>query len=43
MGKELPKTYNPSDYEDGIYKKWEESGFFNPDVCVAKKVCKENA
>lgn len=29
--KELPKAYNPSDYEDAIYKKWEESGFFNPD------------
>src|SRR3989338_307289 len=43
MNKELPKAYNPSDYEDGIYKKWEESGFFNPDVCVAKKICKQNA
>ncbi|MDO8668505.1 MAG: valine--tRNA ligase [bacterium] len=29
--KELPKAYNPADYEDAIYKKWEESGFFNPD------------
>ena len=43
MGKELPKTYTPEAYEDAIYKKWEESGFFNPDVCVAKKVCKKNA
>jgi len=31
MIKELPKAYEPSLYEDGIYKKWEESGFFNPD------------
>ena len=31
MTKELPKAYEPSLYEDGIYKKWEESGFFNPD------------
>ena len=31
MKKELPKAYEPSLYEDGIYKKWEESGFFNPD------------
>ncbi|PIR92102.1 valine--tRNA ligase [Candidatus Falkowbacteria bacterium CG10_big_fil_rev_8_21_14_0_10_44_15] len=43
MNKELPKAYNPSDYEDGIYQKWERSGFFNPDVCVAKKICKQNA
>jgi len=29
--KELPKAYEPSQVEDGIYKKWEESGAFNPD------------
>ena len=29
--KELPKTYDPGDSEDEIYKKWESSGFFNPD------------
>ncbi|MFC1640670.1 class I tRNA ligase family protein, partial [Patescibacteria group bacterium] len=28
---EFPKQYNPTDYEDAIYKKWEESGLFNPD------------
>jgi len=31
MSKELPKTYNPVDYEDAIYAEWEKSGFFNPD------------
>ncbi len=31
MKQELPKAYDPSQYEDGIYKKWEKSGFFNPD------------
>jgi len=31
MKKNLPKAYEPSKYEDGIYKKWEKSGFFNPD------------
>jgi len=31
LNKELPKTYNPADYEDAIYAKWEKSGFFNPD------------
>jgi valyl-tRNA synthetase len=29
--KELPKAYEPEKYEDEIYKKWEESGYFNPD------------
>jgi valyl-tRNA synthetase len=29
--KELPKAYDPKQYEDAIYKHWEDSGFFNPD------------
>lgn len=29
--KEIAKTYESSIYEDKIYKKWEDSGFFNPD------------
>ncbi len=36
--KELPKAYEPKQYEDAIYKQWEDSGFFNPDVCVEKGV-----
>ena len=28
---DLPKTYNPKEVEDKIYKLWEESGYFNPD------------
>jgi valyl-tRNA synthetase len=31
MPKELLKAYEPAKYEDEIYKRWEESGFFNPD------------
>ncbi len=31
MPKELPKQYNPGEYEDAIYQGWEKSGFFNPD------------
>jgi valyl-tRNA synthetase len=27
----MDKTYNPQNYEDKIYQKWEKSGFFNPD------------
>jgi len=43
MPKELPKAYDFNAYEDKIYKKWEKSGYFNPDVCVAKGVCKKDA
>ncbi|MEK7217693.1 MAG: valine--tRNA ligase [Patescibacteria group bacterium] len=31
MPEELPKTYNSTEVEDKIYKRWEDSGFFNPD------------
>jgi valyl-tRNA synthetase len=37
MSKELSKVYNPKDVEDSIYKKWEDSGFFNPDNLDSKK------
>ena len=29
---ELPKTYNPADFEDRIYQQWSEQGYFTPDV-----------
>ena len=29
--KDLPKAYNPKEVEDEIYRKWEASGYFNPD------------
>ena len=32
MSKELPKAYEPQNYEDAIYKRWEESGFFAPEA-----------
>jgi valyl-tRNA synthetase len=37
------KPYNPEETEDRIYKLWEESGFFNPDVCVEKGATDANA
>ncbi len=40
---ELPKAYEPANYEDNIYEKWIKSGFFNPDVCIEKDVVKKNA
>ena len=34
MNQELPKQYNPKEHEDAVYKKWEQSGYFNPDKMV---------
>ncbi len=31
MSKDFTQSYNPQEVEDDIYKKWEESGYFNPD------------
>lgn len=31
MSREIPKTYDSQKVEDEIYRKWEASGFFNPD------------
>ena len=28
---ELPKVYNPQDFEDRIYAMWSEKGYFTPD------------
>jgi len=28
---EIPKTYDAKDWEEKLYSRWEESGFFNPD------------
>ena len=39
----LLKPYDPKETEDRIYKIWEESGFFNPDVCIEKGITIENA
>ena len=39
----LLKPYNPSDTEDRIYKLWEESGFFNPDICIEKGITDKDA
>lgn len=39
----LLNPYNPKETEDRIYKLWEESGFFNPDVCIQKGVTDKNA
>lgn len=40
---ELPKTYQARDYEEKIYRQWLDSGFFNPDICIAKGIADKNA
>lgn len=40
---ELSKAYEPQKFEDKIYSKEVESGFFNPDICIEKGVAKKNA
>jgi len=37
MKKELAKTYSPKDFEDRLYKYWEESGFFKAERDPDKK------
>lgn len=43
MNERFLKPYNPKETEDKIYKLWEESGFFNPDVCIKNKITKKTA
>ncbi|MBP9836393.1 MAG: valine--tRNA ligase [Candidatus Pacebacteria bacterium] len=37
------KPYDPSAHEGELYQKWEDSGFFNPDVCIEKGVTEKDA
>ncbi|MFZ2190172.1 MAG: valine--tRNA ligase [Candidatus Magasanikiibacteriota bacterium] len=39
----MDKAYESQKYEDEIYKRWEESGFFDPDVCIEKGVTSKDA
>lgn len=43
MNDRFLKPYNPQEVETSIYKKWEESGFFNPDVCIEKGITSHDA
>lgn len=40
---DIPKAYDPTQWEEKLYRKWEESGFFNPDTCIEKGVTKTDA
>jgi valyl-tRNA synthetase len=37
------KPYEPQAHEDVLYKKWEDSGFFNPDICIEKGIAAPDA
>jgi len=37
------KPYDPKSHEDGLYAKWETSGFFNPDICIQNGVTAADA
>jgi len=39
--KEIPKAYDSKKVEDGIYKAWEKSGFFNPDNLPEENIKKD--
>jgi valyl-tRNA synthetase len=43
MKQEIPKTYTAKDWEEALYKKWEQSGFFNPDICIQEKITAPDA
>ncbi len=43
MDEKLLKPYDPKNTESRIYKLWEESGFFNPDVCAEKGITSSEA
>lgn len=37
------KPYSPTEHEDRLYTLWEDSGFFNPDVCIETGVTSPDA
>jgi len=37
------RPYDPKETEEALYTLWEESGFFNPDICVEKGVTDKDA
>jgi valyl-tRNA synthetase len=43
MNEKFLKPYDASATEDNIYKTWEESGYFNPDICIKDGICASDA
>ena len=43
MNPKFLKPYSPQGTEDDIYKRWVESGFFNPDTCILEGITEKSA
>ena len=43
LPEKLLRPYNAVEIENTIYKTWESSGFFNPDICIAQGATKPDA
>jgi len=43
MNEKFLKPFEPKEVEESIYKKWEDSGFFNPDICIEKGIASEKS
>lgn len=43
INEDFLQPYSPKDHEKFLYKKWEESGYFNPDVCIENGITKADA
>src|SRR5690348_10866650 len=39
----MDPRYDIASLEERIYRKWEESGFFNPDVCIERGITRADA
>lgn len=37
------KPYNPKEVETALYEQWEESGYFNPDICLKEGITSPEA
>lgn len=43
INEDFLKPYSAKDNEDAIYEKWENSGYFNPDVCIETGITARDA
>ena len=43
IDEKLLKPYDPTTTEKRIYEMWEDSGFFNPDICIKKGITAPDA
>lgn len=43
MDAKFLKPYDSKETEERIYRLWEESGFFNPDICIQKGIISEKS